>query len=307
VRVLNLVPTADSVAYSQQVRALAARGVDCDTVSPPHAHVPGERSRSPLDYLRFYPRVLRASAGGHDVVHANQGVVAPLALAQPARPVVVSLWGTDLFGRLGPVSRWCARRADATVVMSDRMADELDGEARVVPHGVDLDLFRPLDRGGARRAVDWDADGHDVLFPYAPARPVKDHPRAERVAAAAGRRLDAPVRLRTVSGAPHERMPVYANAADALLVTSRHEGSPNAVKEALACNLPVVSTDVGDVADRLDGVAPSAVGRTDAELTDALVRVLRRGGRSNGRDAVRDCTVGRAAERLRAVYEEVGA
>lgn len=302
-RVLNLVPSADSTAYRRQVRALRARGVDCTTLSVPGRHVPGERSRSPIDYLRHLGKALRAG-GEFDLVHANQGVVAPAALLLPDLPTVVSLWGTDLYGALGPVSRACARSADAVVVMSPAMAETLGTDCRVVPHGVETDRFRPRDRDAARAELGWD-DGHHVLFPYAPERPVKDFPRARRVVDVADGRLETDVVLHAVSGVPHAEMPTYFNAADALLVTSEHEGSPNAVKEALACALPVVSTPVGDVPERLDGVTPSATAATDSGLAAALVAVLARGERSNGRERVRDLRPARTARELAAIYREV--
>jgi glycosyltransferase involved in cell wall biosynthesis len=309
-QVLNLVTNPDAQFFQQQLAALGRRGIATETVA-----VPGDRtttddessSRSVLDYLRFYPRVLRASLGDHDIVHANYGLTAPAALAQPTRPVVLSLWGSDLFGRYGPVSRWCARRADAVVVMTEEMADALGPvDAHVIPHGIDLSLFRPLPAADARARVGWDHDALHVLFPYAKQRPVKDYPRAAAVVEAVRSRLDTPVRLQTLSGVPHEMMPVYLNAADSLLITSSHEGSPNTVKEALACNRPVVSTDVGDVAERLDGVTQTRVGRTDAELVEGLLAVLARGEPSDGRDRVRSLSLARTSERLARVYESVG-
>ncbi|MFW5939452.1 MAG: glycosyltransferase [Halolamina sp.] len=301
-RVLNLVPSANSNAYRGQVRALRDHGVNCATLAVPGAHVPGERSRSVADYLVHLARALR-SGREFDLVHANQGVVAPAALAL-GRPTVVSLWGTDLYGSLGPVSRGCARLADATVVMSSAMADSLDVHCRVIPHGVDAARFRPTDRASARQSLGW-GDGHHVLFPYAPERQVKDFPRAERVVDDVGDRIDGPVELQAVSDVPHDRMPTYVNAADALLVTSAHEGSPNAVKEALACGLPVVSTPVGDVPARLDGVAPSTTATTDSALADALADVLRGGERSNGRESIQELSQDRTARELAAVYREV--
>jgi glycosyltransferase involved in cell wall biosynthesis len=308
-RVLNIVPNAESRFFRQQVAALSDVGVEATVVS-----VPGQRDyddggtsgRSPLDYLRFVPTVLRRSFGEYDLLHANYGLTGPHAVLQPNLPVVLSLWGTDLMGEYGWVSQCCARYADAVVVMSPEMADRLDVDCHVVPHGVDLERFAPEPTAAARDAVGWSEEGHHVLFPYPPERAVKNYPLAKRVVERVRDRLDDPVRLHTVTDVPHARMPRYMNAADALLVTSRREGSPNAVKEALACNLPVVSTDVGDVAARLEDVDPSHVCRTDDGLADALADVLCRGDRSDGRDAARDISVTRCRDRLYDVYRRVG-
>lgn len=178
-RVLELVPSAESTAYRGQVRALRQRGVDCVTLSVPGAHVPGQQSRSLGDYFRHLCRTLRAARRGFDLVHANQGVVAPTALAATGVPTVVSLWGTDLYGSLGPVSRACARVADATVVMSRQMAEDLGADCRIIPHGVDFDRFQPMDRRSARREIGWDDGRAHVLYPYDPARSVKNLPRTK--------------------------------------------------------------------------------------------------------------------------------
>ena len=307
--VLNPVTNPDAEFYRQQVETLGRLGVSERTVA-----VPGERrttdeaasARSPLDYLRFYPRVLRQSLEGYDLVHANYGLTAPAALAQPTRPVVLSLWGSDLLGEFGWLSRLCARAADAVIVMTEEMAAALAPvESHVIPHGVDLERFRPIPQSCARARVGWPADALQVLFPYSKQRPVKNYERAERVVAAAREQLDVPVDLRTVHGVAHDRMPLYVNAADALLLTSDREGSPNSVKEAMACNLPVVATDVGDVAALLDGVARSHVCRRDEALVDALVDVLDHREPSDGRDHVEPYGLARMGERIRSVYESV--
>lgn len=304
--VLSLVTTREARFYRQQVQSLEERGVSVTTVA-----VPGRRrarngdARTLRDYLRFVPRVLRRARDPYDLVHANYGLTAPAALAQRQLPVVVSLWGSDLMGRYGPVSRACARLADATIVMSEEMAAELGGDPYVVPHGVDLDTFRPIPARDARRDVGWAHDRTHVLFPYSREREVKDYPRAERVVDAVRDRVDRPVEFHSVTGEPHDRMPVYYSAADALLLTSKREGSPNVVKEAMACNLPVVSTDVGDVRQRLDGVAHSHVAHTDADLATVLAAVLRADADSDGRDHLRDLDADHVAERIHRVYRSV--
>lgn len=296
-RVLQ-VATSDRSFFTQQVSALEARGVDCTTVTVPR---PVDGGRGPREYARFYARTVRAALDGHDVVHANYGLVGPLALAQPVRPVVLTLWGSELMGERGWLDRWsrfAARHSDAVVVPSARLARELDGPHELIPFGVDTDLFRPIDRERARERVGWDPERRHVLFPYDPDRSVKDYPRAARLVG----RLPDDVALQTVSGVPYEEMPHYMNASDALLVTSERESGPMVVREAAACNVPVVSTDVGFVADVLAGVENCHVADADDDLVAALESVLADGGRSDGRTAVDSLGLDRMAERLVDTY-----
>jgi glycosyltransferase involved in cell wall biosynthesis len=307
--VLNLVTNPHAQFFERQVETLRARGVAGRTIAVPGSRTTTDQTvetRSPLDYLRFYPEVLRASLDDYDVVHANYGLTAPAAIAQPTRPVVLSLWGSDLLGGVGWLSRLCARLADAVIVMSDEMAAELAPvESYVIPHGVDLELFRPLPRAVARESVGWSREGFHVLFPYAEGRAVKDYSRAEAVVATSRDRMGDDIHLHSLHGVAHERMPLYLNAADALLLTSKREGSPNSVKEAMACNVPVVATDVGDVPDLLEQVTSSHVGRTDRELVAGLVDVLSQGEDSDGREYIEAYGLDRMADRILQVYQSV--
>ncbi|MFC4552779.1 MULTISPECIES: glycosyltransferase [Halorussus] len=304
--VLNLASNADARFFEQQTKTLETLDVDCSTIAPPGNHVGYEdSSRSPSDYAKFFPQVMRESTNGYDLVHANYGLTAPMALAQARLPVVLSLWGTDLMGEYGWLSKLCAKQCDAVIVMSDEMARELGEPCHVIPHGIDMDRFAPRPKDEARAEVEWDPDKRHVLFPYPPEQEVKDHPRARRVVDRASERVDADVELQTIYGVPHAKVATYMNAADALLLTSKREGSPNSVKEAMSCNLPVVSTDVGDVSDRLTDASPSYVGRTDDELVEGLVDILEEPRPSDGREAIQDISLARMGERIRGVYETV--
>ncbi|WP_415380805.1 glycosyltransferase [Halosimplex sp. TS25] len=301
VRTLQLV-TSRRPFFEQQVEVLERNGVSCTVVPVPG----GTRERSLADYVRFYARVLEAASGpDFDLVHANYGLTAPAALAQPIRPVVLSLWGSDLLGRYGTVSEQCARLADATVVMSEEMATDLDGDYTVVPHGIDTDRFAPEPQDDALEAVGWDPAASHVLFPYDPSREEKNYPRAERVVERASEAVDDEVELHAVSGVPHEDVPTYMNAADAMILPSEREGSPNAVKEALSCNLPVVATPVGDVPTILDGADGSHVGDTDEGLADALAEVLTATDSPNGRERAREFGLDRMGRDLLGVYDSV--
>jgi len=256
-------------------------------------------------YISYYATALTSSINNYDLVHANYGLSGPPALLQPCHPVVITFWGSDVTGSISQLSQICARYADAVVVMSDEMADLLNVDCYVVPHGVDLEQFRPVPQSQAREKVEWNSDAYQVLFPYGPAREVKDFPRAQRIVERARSRLEQPVELRTMSGVPHDHVHWYMNAADALILTSKREGSPNTVKEALACNLPVIATDVGDVSDRLDDVTYSTASSDNDVLVEALSDTLRASERSNGREVVADLGVENQITKIEAVYESV--
>ncbi|WP_247004868.1 glycosyltransferase [Halosolutus gelatinilyticus] len=302
--VLHLTSKENSPPFELQIEALEGRGIECTTISVPGT-VTASSSRSVADYVRFHPTVLKESFGSYDLIHANYGLTAPFALTQPNLPVVLSLWGTDLDGELGWVSRLCAAYCDATIVMSEGMKRDLDRDCYVIPHGVDFEVFEPMPRSAAIDRLGWDPDAKHVLFPYKAEREVKNYPRAEQIVEAVRADVPEPIHLQTARDVPHSKMPLYMNAADCLLLTSDHEGSPNVVKEALACNLPVVSVDVGDVRERLDGVAPSEVCRTDAELQLALASILDEGTRSNGREQAEGISKERMAVRIHDVYRNV--
>lgn len=303
IRVLGLTTTGWRSFYEAQEAALAEAGITCITRDVPGDHRAfhdGVRERSVLDYLRLYPTVLR-EVPRCDLVHANYGLTAPFALAQP-RPSVLTLWGGEFVANpYASLIGACTRRVDEVIVPSAALAERLpDGvEPHVIPFPVDTDLFRPVDTRSARERVGWDADGRIVLFPYATSRFEKNYPLAERVVDG----LDVDAELRTVANRPHEEMPYYLNASDAVLVTSRWESGPMVVKEALACEVPVVARPVGFAPSVLDGVDGCRIGRTERELRSALSTVLRAGGRADGRDRVLEYGAAEMGEHLRTVYE----
>jgi glycosyltransferase involved in cell wall biosynthesis len=171
----------------------------------------------------------------------------------------------------------------------------------VIPNGVDLDRFRRIDRAEARRRLGWDPDESTALFLANPEIAAKNYP----LAAATCERLPD-VRLRVAHGLPYSDVPLLLSAADALLFTSRSEGSPNVVKEAMAAELPVVSTAVGDVPERLAGVPGCHVRDADPDaLADALADAIQSGRAPDARTAVGGLSSDAVATRIRDLYEQV--
>jgi glycosyltransferase involved in cell wall biosynthesis len=279
------------------------------------------RSRTSIRALWREWRRLRRELGEFrpDLVHAGFGTVTALFVALgTARPLVVTFGGNDLLpnpdvGRLrSGLGRLCSQlaafRARRIICVSAELRERLwwrQDRAEVIPQGVDLDLFRPRERDAARRELGWGLGERVVLFNAGLQPRRKRLDLAEEAVARARPRLGALRLVVTRCDVPPERMPLLMSAADCLLVTSESEGSPNVVKEALACDLPVVSVDVGDVRERLDGVHPShLVARDPAALAGALCDLLARPRRSNGREHARPLSLRLVAERVLHVYRE---
>jgi glycosyltransferase involved in cell wall biosynthesis len=204
-------------------------------------------------------------------------------------------------------SHQAAQRASGIIVKSENLKQALPkrvdlSKVRIIPNGVSLERFRPMDRQEARQILGWPQDRQVALFVTVRGHPRK-HPELAREAiekvSSTGRQMD----LRIMQGVPHDQVPLWLNASDVLLLTSIHEGSVNVVKEAMACNLPVVSVDVGDVRERLEGVRNCAVTEATAEsLAAALIEVFDGGQRSNGRDYLGDLTLTATAKRVESLY-----
>lgn len=307
-KILSMVSNRYSPFYVQQSAILESNGISVDHIFPRQQRAEQEDqtgiNRSYSDYFTMFPKVWKKSFSNYDLVHANNGKTIPFAVCQRHRPIVLTLWGSDLMETYPRLSRWGAKYSDEVIVMTKEMADMLDRECHVIPHGVDLELFEPMDQATARDRLGWDETNHHVLFPYDTSRTVKNYPLAERFIQRVNAEIDTTVTLQTVADADHEEMPLYMNAADALLLTSKREGSPNSVKEAMACNVPVVATDVGDVAERLSGVTHSYVCASEDELVERLIDVLEAGERSDGREYVQELSLERMGERIIDVYEQ---
>jgi glycosyltransferase involved in cell wall biosynthesis len=191
-----------------------------------------------------------------DVVHAHHGLGGWTARALRSRaPLVVTFHGTDLEHRVvGPMSRRLAHSVALPATASADLARRrLPGAGTsfgvaVLPTGLDMQRFKPIARVEARAALGLEPDGRYLLFPAHPARAEKRYDRASEIA----RSLDA--QLLALEAVDPERVPLYINAAAAVVVTSEREGFGLAALEALACNVPVLSTDVGIARLALGGI-----------------------------------------------------
>jgi teichuronic acid biosynthesis glycosyltransferase TuaC len=302
-----------AVFIARQAEFLRREGVEVDLF-------PFRGARDPRNYLSAWREVRsRIGQGGYDLVHAQFGQSGITALPKSV-PLVVTFRGDDLEGIIGDngqyvasgwvlrgVSRMVARQADAVIVVSEHMKRYLprSAAAHVMPSGIDLELFRPQLRDQVRTAIGLPLDERLVLFVGNPALARKRFALAQAAVDALG--PGQPVRLIVGWEMQHRQIADLMSACDALIVTSMQEGSPNSVKEALACNLPVVSVPVGDVALRLKGVAGCELCPNDRveTLAAALGRVLQRRERIEGRSAVEHLNEVLLTRQLIGIYRSV--
>jgi teichuronic acid biosynthesis glycosyltransferase TuaC len=300
----------------EQVESIRALGhlVDVEVIA---------QSRGRRDYFLSPPRVRRrAREGGYDIVHIHFGMTALAARFVGSVPRILTYHGGDVHIWW---QRWMTKLAaggTTKIYTSQRLAtSNQDPDGIVISCGIDPKLFSPRDRTAARRELGIEHDEPVVLFGGLPVNPVKDYPLFSAV-------LDE---LRARGMTVHELVLAELNqsrprvaakyaAADALLFTSQRgtEAGPMVIKEAVLTNLPVVSTDVGDVPEVLKDITPSAVvpwpepwGTPQArqqlvrDLADRLQEVLLRRERSNGRQFSDRVDLYAKARQIVKVYRQV--
>lgn len=299
-KVLNLVTNSDASFYNNQINVLSKMGVETSSID-----VPNKRPRSIKDYLSFYSKVIYNSWSNYDLVHANFGLTAPFAIAQPHRPIVLTLWGSDLMagGKASKITKKLLTFFDEIIIPSKRMESYLpDHDYTIIPFGIDTDLFSPMSKRKAREKLGWNNEKPIVLFPYNPNRKIKNYNLARKVVDS----LSFDVDLKITPGVSHDKMPYYYNASDAVLITSKREAGPMVVKEAALCNVPVVSTDVGFVKEVLEGISNSFVCTSTEELRKKLGYTLEENERSDGRKKLKEeASLEKMGERIIKVYKKV--
>lgn len=248
------------------------------------------------------------SKNKYDLMHASYSLTAIMsALTFTSIPKVASLMGSDLhmnrfWKSLIKLNTWFFWKE--VLVKSNEMKSILNlKKAHVIPNGVDLNLFKPINKTEAQIKINFNPLKKHVIFLSDPSRPEKNWKLAEESVKLL---KDENVELHAIYNTPNELIPYYLSAADCLLLTSLREGSPNAIKEALACNCPIAATDVGDVRERIDGVEGCYICSFDPEnVKEKLQAILSSDRRINGSEKIKDIDSSVIADKIISVYSSV--
>lgn len=302
--VTNRYPTdatpGDSPCIAQQRESLQRLGYDVDVL-----FIESQRSR--WSYLKAVWRVFWTTQirKRYDIVHAHYGYYCGLAAcAHFSTPTVITFRGSDvLLQKELRISRLAAKRAGKSIVMSKEMKRVLgDDNALVIPYGVDLGLFKPRNRNDARKKLGLPEHSAILLFPYDPTRVVK---RFDLVEGSIDILRDEfpGIQIQAVYDKPYDSICDYMNACDVMVLTSNTEGAPVAIREAMACNLPIVSVDVGDVSEIIENTdGCSIVERNPQDIANQVTRILRSGMRTDGRTIAKSLSVCSSARAIEQIY-----
>jgi teichuronic acid biosynthesis glycosyltransferase TuaC len=295
----------------QQVKYLRQAGLD---ISVFHFRA----KKNPLNYLWAWIRLRRDyNLKSYDLIHAHFGQSGLIAIPTKL-PLVVTFHGSDLQGIWGrknrytfagkilkAVSRMVATYAEEVILVSEHMSRFLPPKVQyhVVPGGVNMELFVPRSQRFCRERLGLPPNNPLILFSGTHHR--KRYYLAEQAVKILRAEINA--ELLCVSEVSHEEMPMYLNAADVLLLTSKHEGSPTIVKEALACNCPVVSVEVGDLRERLSGVPGCFVCENESPSTiaSALAKAITSKEYFESRHQVEHLDEACVSERIIQIYSQL--
>ncbi|MBN1217149.1 MAG: glycosyltransferase, partial [Candidatus Lokiarchaeota archaeon] len=193
----------------------------------------------------------------YDILHAHYSYAGLSATFASKKPLIVSLMGSDIYSRENIIKRIINKivlrrvlyKSDIIICKSEKMKDSINREKDiyVIPNGVDFNVFYPIDKKKSRSVLGLSLEKKYILIVGNTKRKEKNFKLAKKVYD----ELDKiEVELLVINNKSQEELNLYYNSADVLLMTSLYEGSPNVIKESMACNLPIVSTDVGDVKER---------------------------------------------------------
>jgi glycosyltransferase involved in cell wall biosynthesis len=301
----NMYPTPDRPFHGtfveQQVKSLQAEGVQVDVLY-------ADGVKSTLNYLWGFPRLWAGLlTNRYDLIHAHYVFSGLIARAQFLVPVILTHHGSQVFhGWQAPLCRLVTPLMDRALVMSREMKER--GRLKtshIIPCGIDFELFKPMPKEQARDELGLPKDRRLVLYAGEYFRPIK---RFDIVQAAMKllQERDPGAELVLVAKKPLHEVPKYMSACDALVLVSDGEGSPMVIKEAMACNLPIVSVPAGDVPEVIDGTDGCYICSQDPhDVAEKLWLTLHRGTRTNGRSRISDMEIGAISRRIIALYEDV--
>ncbi len=284
-----------------QGESLKRNGIDLDYFT-----IVGKGTKGYLKNILRLRRFLRRK--NYDLIHSHYSLSSIVASLSCKLPMVASLMGSDthmsFFWKSIIIKAFYRLRWSATIVKSSRMKKSISlDNAVVIPNGVDFELFKPIEKDISKMKIGFNDKRRHIIFVANPDRHEKNYPLAKKAVELIN---NDSVELNAVSNVDQNVIPYYMNAADILLLTSLWEGSPNVIKEAMACNCPIVSTDVGDVREVISNTKGCYIcSYNPGDVADKIKLALDFGKRTDGREKIKHLDEKIIAKKIIQLYAEI--
>lgn len=301
----------------QHIKCIRSHGVEVEIF-----HFSGNGKL--FNYLKAWWQIRRTSFWQTaDILHAHWGQSAFLAIFSN-KPLVITYHGSDLQGIVGQnnkyslsgkllvlFSKLISLKAECCIVVSKHLKRYLPqclDNIYTIPMGINLQIFRPMDQTKCRERLKLHQNKKYILFVSDPDRTEKRFWLAQQSVEEYKRNNPHQnTELLIVNGVNYQEVPYYLNAGNVLLITSAHEGSPTIIKEALACNLPIVAVNVGDVEERISNVKGCIIcyNENPSEIASALSVILEKNERVIGREHVLQFDEMRLSTKVIEIYKSL--
>lgn len=240
-----------------------------------------------------------------DFVHAHFGLSGLLATLQRIVPTLVTFHGSDAnLPELTGLSRLASSLSQYDIFVSDKLKKRISSTTgySIIPCGIDLDTFYPVDMKTAREKLNLDQTKKYILFASHFSNTIKNAP----LAFAAVEKLDEKCELLELKNRSREEVNLLLNACNLMLLTSKSEGSPQVIKEAMACNCPIVATDVGDIKDVISGTDGCFITSFESEdVAEKISLALKFNKRTNGLENILSFDNALVAKKVYDIYSRI--
>ena len=265
-----------------------------------------EGKRNILKYMNEIKKIRSINHIKYDIIHAYDGSSGFIANFQRGIPVITTFIGSDLLGNYSSNGRFdygfsiisffasyaAQLFSKKLITISQNLSRRIyfNKKHKMIKLGVDHNHFNPIGMSAAREKLNWNNDAIYILFPANKNRVIKRYGIAKEIIEEISKEISSVKLISLEKPNMYPELPLIMSGCNAMIFVSFHEGSPNVIKEALACNLPIFSFDIGDVSEQLEGVTNSHVvnnGNKTAlykKLLDYLYKTPKK--RSNGRNKI---------------------
>ena len=296
-----------------QKESLIKNNVDIDSFT-----IHGKGIRGYLSNLKLLKGKLKDTK--YDIIHAHYVFSGWLALFTFSKiPIVLSFMGSDVYGVVdnkgrkklkGLINYFLSKLiqpfVDQIIVKSYNLSKYIyiKHKMKIIPNGVDFDIFKPMNKKQCREELEIDQKKKYVLFLANKTNPRKNFQLLQK---AMDLIEDPNIELFNLTyPVDPDRIPFIINASNVIVLTSFFEGSPNIIKEALACNIPIVSVDVGDVKELVSDVEGCIICKREPISFSASIKsTIDTYMRTKGRASIVNLEINQIAKEIKAVYKNL--